>query len=142
MNQSAVKFKALHPSAIIPKVQSPGAAGFDLYADEGALISAGEWKTIPTGVGVVIPPGFVGQIWPRSGLAVKAGLDTGAGIIDSDFRGYIGVVLFNHSNSVFPVQAGERIAQLVVVPCITLSAEVDEWPPTERGAGGFGSTGR
>lgn len=140
---STVMFRRIHDEAIVPKAMSDGAAGFDLYADDHHRIeSEGDWNKVSTGIECAIPPGFVGLVWPRSGMAVRQGIDTGAGVIDSDYRGEIKVVLFNHGDEPVGIDPGDRIAQLVVVPCVTVSAEVDALPDTERAADGFGSTGR
>lgn len=139
----SLQFTASDESDVpLPSINKDGDAGFDLYANERTLIASGDWGIVPTGARVAIPPGFVGQIWPRSGHAAKHGIDTGAGVIDANFRGEIQVVMFNHSPSVFPIQKGDRIAQLLVVPCITLAEYVDTIDDTNRGEAGFGSTGQ
>ncbi len=98
---------------------------------------------MPTGVHLAIPPGRVGLVWPRSGLAVRHGIDTLAGVIDCDYRGEVRVVLVNHGHEVFRIAAGDRIAQLLVQPVERADfVPVDALADTERGAGGFGSTGR
>ena len=143
-----LKIKKLHPKAILPTYGSAGAAGADLYAlPEGdpITINPGETVMIHTGLSMAIPEGYVGLNFARSGLASKRGLAPAnkVGVIDSDYRGEIRVVLHNHGATDQVVAPGERIAQLVIVPYLT--AEFEECTSlsgTERGAGGFGSTGR
>lgn len=138
-----IQFKKLEESAIIPARQTEGAAGFDIYADiaEPVEISGGTYAVIDTKIGVAIPDGYVGLIKPRSGWAVKNGIDTMAGVIDSDYRGEIKVILTKHDTGVFVVNQYDRIAQLVVVPVVLNSVEVTVLGGTIRGIGGFGSTG-
>ena len=126
----------------LPKQATEGAAGFDLMARFPVFIPAGERRAISTGFAWAIPPGQVGMIRPRSGLAVRKGIDVLAGVIDSDFRGEVAVVLINHGVRSLDINAGDRIAQMVVQPCMVgVTVECDELPSTDRGAGGFGSTG-
>jgi dUTP diphosphatase len=126
-----------------PEYGSAGAAGADLRAREALEIPPGGRAAVATGVRLAIPPGHVGLVWPRSGLAVRHGVDTLAGVIDSDYRGEVKVVLVNHGDAPFAIAAGDRIAQLLVQPVaratFVLRADLTE---TERGGGGFGSTGR
>ena len=138
-----VRFKKIRPSAIIPKRQTDGAAGFDIYSNETCVVEHGETTLVKTGVAVAIPPGYVGLIKPRSGWALKYGIDTMAGVIDSDYRGEVHVMLTRHTDIDEPhlSVAGERIAQMIVVPVVLASIEVDELDDTDRGAGGYGSTG-
>jgi dUTP pyrophosphatase len=96
---------------------------------------------VATGISVEIPPGHVGLVWPRSGLAVRQGIDTLAGVIDSDYRGEVKVVLVNHGTEPFAIAAGDRIAQLLVQPVARVRFTRAALAPTGRGAGGFGSTG-
>ncbi len=145
--QYDVKIKKLRKNAVIPTYGSEFAAGADLYAalDEAVTIESGETKLIPTGIALSIPVGFAGLIYARSGLASKRGLAPAnkVGVVDSDYRGEVMVALHNHSNAAQTVEAGERVAQMVIAPYITanfiLSDELDD---TQRGEGGFGSTGR
>jgi dUTP pyrophosphatase len=137
--------KLLTETATVPTKGSDGAAGWDLYADEDCQI--GELSTsrlVSTGIAVAIDPDKVGLIWPRSGIAAKFGIDTGAGVIDSDYRGEVKVLLFNHGNKPFVVYRGDRIAQLLIVPAYKQNVVVvDEFEgSTTRGEKGFGSTGR
>jgi dUTP pyrophosphatase len=126
-----------------PEYASPGAAGADLRASEAVEIAPGARAAVPTGVRLQIPPGHVGLVWPRSGLAVRHGIDTLAGVIDSDYRGEVRVVLVNHGEEPFRVAPGDRVAQLLVQrverAAFVAAPAIDE---TERGSGGFGSTGR
>ena len=114
----------------------------------GSTISQGKWREralVPTGLAIALPPGFEGQVRPRSGLALKHGITVlnAPGTIDADYRGEIGVPLINHGHETFTIRRGERIAQMVVAPVVQVSfAPVGELPPSERGSGGFGSTGR
>ncbi|RLA77178.1 MAG: dUTP diphosphatase [Deltaproteobacteria bacterium] len=130
-----------------PRYMSEGAAGMDLFAclDEDLVIPPGRWALVPTGVAIAIPPGYEGQVRPRSGLALQHGvtlLNT-PGTIDSDYRGEVKVVLINLGPEPFVVKDGDRIAQLVIhqVTRVCLK-ETDHLPPTVRAEGGFGHTGR
>ena len=141
-----VNIKKLRQNAIIPTYGSQYAAGADLYAamDEDVTINSGETLLIPTGISMEIPVGFAGLIYARSGIASKRGLAPAnkVGVIDSDYRGEVMVALHNHSNAPQTVAKDERIAQLVIAPFLTAEFnEVDELDTTERGEGGFGSTG-
>ena len=137
----------LAPGAHAPTRATLGAAGMDLHAHlPGAVmvIRAGEWARVPTGVSLAIPPGYEGQIRPRSGLAWERGVGVlnSPGTIDSDFRGNVQVVLVNHGLAPVTIAHGDRIAQLVIAPVAdAVLCPADALPPTERGAGGFGSTG-
>ena len=142
-----LRFQRKHPEAKLP-AYAHGAAedsGMDLHAVEGVTLAAGAWAAVPTGLAVAIPPGYEGQVRPRSGLAAKHGIAllNAPGTIDPGYRGEIKVLLINHSREDFRIEPGERIAQLVIaayaqVECVW----ADELPDTARGAGGFGSTGR
>ena len=129
----------------LPRYQTSGSAGMDLRADEPVDLAPGERRLVPTGIAVAIPPGWEGQVRPRSGLALKLGLGipNAPGTIDSDYRGEVGVILVNWGQERVHLPRGERIAQLVVGPVTRASlVEVAELPGSERGGGGFGSTGR
>jgi len=133
--------KLLLPEAMVPNKASPGAAGWDLYSAESVTIRAGKWLAVETGVAVSLPIDHVGLIWPRSGLSVKYGIDVLAGVIDSDYRGGIAVVLVNHGTEPFKVDMNMGIAQLVVQKHeITQLQVVSELGRTHRGVRGFGST--
>jgi dUTP pyrophosphatase len=127
----------------LPEYGSEGAAGADLRASEAVVIPPGGRAAVPTALRLEIPPGHAGLVWPRSGLAVRHGIDTLAGVIDSDYRGEVRVVLVNHGTEPFAIAAGDRVAQLLVqrVERAAFRATHDVGD-TERGSGGFGSTGR
>ena len=142
-----IKIKKVRSGATLPVYSSALAAGADLYACTGCevRILPGETAMIPTGIAVAIPAGYAGFVYARSGLSVKMGLAPAnkVGVIDADYRGEILVSLYNQSGQVRTVQNGDRIAQLVIQKVETPAfREVDELPSTERGAGGFGSTGK
>jgi dUTP pyrophosphatase len=131
----------------LPVAASPGSAGVDLRAalGEPLRLDPGEWRAVPTGLVLEIPPGFEGQVRPRSGLALRHGITllNSPGTIDSDYRGEVKVILVNHGREPFTVRRGERIAQLLVCPARRIRwRELEPPRPTSRGAGGFGSTGR
>jgi len=129
----------------LPAYATPFSSGMDLRAAEEALLLPGEWASIGTGLFVEIPEGFEGQVRPRSGLALKHGVTVlnAPGTIDADYRGEVRVLLVNHSRDPFTVEKGDRIAQLVIAPVVRVVwEETDELESSERGSGGFGSTGR
>ena len=137
----------LRPDAVVPKYQTEGAAGMDLCAalDAPVTIAPGERKMIDTGLAMAIPPGFEGQVRPRSGLARTHGVTcaNSPGTVDHDYRGPVCVVLINLGQEPVTIEHGHRIAQIVIAPVVQAElAVVDELAPTARGAGGFGSTGR
>ncbi len=140
-----LKIKILSERATMPSYGSECAAGADLYsAEDEIVIAAGETRLVHTGLAMEIPKGYVGLIYARSGIATKRGLAPAnkVGVIDSDYRGEIMVALFNHSDKPQTVGAGERVAQIVITPYLTVNfTEADELGDTDRGAGGFGSTG-
>ena len=142
-----VLIKKLDPSVIIPTYKTKGASGMDLMAfiDKEIRISPNSLKIIPTGLSIAIPEDLEIQIRPRSGLAAKSsiGILNTPGTIDSDYRGELKIILFNHGNEDFIVNNGDRVAQIVLAPVIKMDLEeVDELPKTVRGGGGFGSTGK
>jgi dUTP pyrophosphatase len=145
MNKVNIKFVA-QEGAIIPEYKTSGAAGSDVCAflSEPVAIKSGEFAMIPTGLSFAIPEGYEIQVRPRSGLAAKNGvtvLNT-PGTIDSDYRGEVKVILINHGKDAFTVNNGDRIAQLIVAPVTQgIFEKTDELDSTERGEGGFGSTG-
>ena len=131
----------------LPTYQTAGSAGMDLHAaTEGDFsIASGEVRVVPCGFSLAIPPGFEGQVRPRSGIAVKHRVTVlnSPGTIDSDYRGELGVILINHGDHVFRVERGMRIAQFVIAPVQRAAwVEVEELPGTARGTGGYGHTGR
>ncbi len=130
----------------LPAQMTQGSAGMDLCAavDEPVQLEPGERRLIPTGLRLAIPPGYEGQVRPRSGLAIKHGITllNAPGTIDSDYRGEVQVILANLGAEAFTVQRGERIAQLVIAPVVRAElTPTDALSETERGAGGFGHTG-
>jgi dUTP pyrophosphatase len=126
----------------LPKVMHEDDAGFDLPSAETRIIAPGEKVIIKTGLKMAIPKGYVGLIWDRSGLAAKHSLTTLAGVIDSGYRGEIGVVIINHSDKEFEVEKNMRIAQMLIQKIYQPSfTEVENLDETKRGLGGFGSTG-
>ena len=138
-----LRVQLLRENAVPPERKSLGAAGYDLCACEDAAIPRGGRALVDTGVSVAVPDGTYGRIAPRSGLAVR-GIGVGAGVVDMDYRGSVRVLLFNHSDDPEPfrVRAGDRIAQLVLEAIKTPAVRVvDALDATERGDGGFGSTG-
>ena len=138
----------VRPSTLpLPEYMSPGAAGLDLAADLAAdvVLGPGERALVPTGIALALPAGYEGQVRPRSGLALRAGVTVlnAPGTIDSDYRGEVQVLLVNLGHEVAIVRHGDRIAQLVVAPVARIEwAEDASLAATVRGAGGFGSTGR
>lgn len=129
----------------LPRYETAGAAGLDLRADEPFALAPGERRLVPTGLALEIPPGHEGQVRPRSGLAVRHGiaLVNAPGTIDSDYRGEVQVLLVNLGQAPVTFARGERIAQLVIAPVTRAELElVEDLSATDRGAGGFGSTGR
>lgn len=139
-----ILFKKLHENAKIPTRGSVHAAGLDLYALEDGSVTQGEVVKVKTGVAAYFPKGYYGKIEARSGLAVNYGISCEAGVIDEDYTGEIIVAISRVKKDYYSFKAGDRIAQLIVQaysPCMPV--EVDEFPAeTERGAGGFGSTGK
>ena len=139
-----VKFRKIDPAATIPSYAHPGDAGMDIRSIEDLVIDPGARKLVRTGLVMMLPPGYEAQVRPRSGLALKNGvtvLNT-PGTIDEGYRGEVGVVLANFGSEPFRIEKGSKIAQIVVAPCtraeIEETVEIDS---TERGEGGFGSTG-
>jgi len=144
----AVTLKITRANSLIPlpRYESGGAAGMDLraYLDADVQIQPLGRAKIPTGLRVEIPPGYEGQVRPRSGLALKFGVTllNSPGTIDSDYRGSVDVILVNLGADAFTVKNGDRIAQMVISPVVRVSiSETEHLSETERGAGGFGSTG-
>ena len=128
----------------LPKYATDGSAGMDIVSAETVRIAPGARHAVATGLAVAIPHGYEIQVRPRSGLALKHGITVPntPGTIDSDYRGELKVILINHSSETFAVERGDRVAQLVLAPVTQASwQEVDALDDTERGAGGFGSTG-
>jgi dUTP pyrophosphatase len=137
-----LRFKQLDPRAVLPQRGSVLAAGLDVCGIEDVEIEPRRRVMARTGLAVAIPPGFYGRVAPRSGLAAKSGLDVLAGVIDSDYRGEICVVLYNTGDETIHLPAGSKICQLIIEQIITPEAAwATDLEETARGAGGFGSTG-
>ncbi len=144
---NTVRVKKLHPNAVLPTYGSSEAAGADLYAclENPVTIAPGESFFVPTGIALEVPRGCAGLVYARSGLACKRCLAPAnkVGVVDSDYRGEICVVLHNHGKEPQTVQPGERVAQFVITPVLTpVYEEVQSLSDTSRGTGGFGSTGK
>jgi dUTP pyrophosphatase len=142
-----VRVKKMHPNAKLPTYGSPEAAGADLYAclEEAVTIQPGEVYWVPTGIALEVPKGCAGLVYARSSMGVKRGLAPAnkVGVVDSDYRGEIKVVLLNHSNQPQTLEPGERVAQFVITPVLTPAyEEAEDLSDTSRGIGGFGSTGK
>ena len=139
-----VKFRRIDPSAMLPTYAHPGDAGMDIRSIEELTIVPGGRSLVRTGLVMMLPPGYEAQVRPRSGLALKSGvtvLNT-PGTIDEGYRGEIGVILANFGTEPFTVEKGAKIAQMVIAPCTRAEIEeTTETDATERGEGGFGSTG-
>ena len=142
-----VLIKKLNPKVQLPTYKTEGSSGMDLMAftDKPIKILANSSALIPTGISLAIPSDVEIQIRPRSGLATKSsiGVLNSPGTIDSDYRGELKIILFNHGNNEFTVNNNDRVAQMVLMPVLKMNfEEVDELPKTIRGASGFGSTGK
>ena len=137
--------KRVHAAARLPVRATAGAAGYDLAAAESRTIPPKGSASVSTGLCLIVPEGCYGRVAPRSGLAVRFGIDTGAGVIDRDYRGIVHVVLFNHGDGPYVVSVGDRIAQLILERIVTpVVHEVPEFTTddaTARDTAGFGSTG-
>lgn len=137
-----LRFKRLSPYAVPPMRSTSGAAGYDLCSARDVVIGPHSHAVVFTDLAFSIPDGCYGRVAPRSGLAVKFFIDVGAGVIDPDYRGNVGVVIFNFSAHNFNIRQGDRIAQLILERNITPETmDCDSLSDTERGEGGFGSTG-
>lgn len=137
--------RRLDPALPLPGYAHPGDAGLDLHAADTTTLLPGERALVPCGIAIAVPEGHVGLVHPRSGLAVDHGLTVlnAPGTIDAGYRGEVKVLLVNHGTDPVEVRHGQRIAQLVVQPVVTVDVrEVDRLDTTARGGGGFGSTGR
>src|SRR5262245_23354794 len=140
-----LKVKKLNPAATLPSYAREGDAGLDLFAVRQLVIEPGRSALVPTGIAIELPPGTEAQVRPRSGLALQHAITVlnTPGTVDEGYRGEVGVILINHGQAAFTVEAGMKVAQMVVSPRVQVSVmEVPELSDTERGAGGFGSTGR
>lgn len=137
-----IKFQKILDEAIIPHYAHPGDAGMDIFSAEDAVIKAGERKNIKTGVKMEMPEGFVGLVWDKSGLALKNGIKTMAGVIDAGYRNEIIIVLANLSQEDFEIKNGQKIAQMLIQKVEQAEIEeAEELSETKRSDGGFGSTG-
>lgn len=137
-----LQIKKLSDSAVLPHYEHPGDAGLDCYADSSYVIEPGERTLVSTGIAMAIPDGYVGLIWDKSGLATNVGLTTLAGVIDSSYRGEIHILLHNTGDKAYHIEAGKKIAQLLVQPVVQPELiQVTELDATSRGGNGFGSTG-
>ena len=141
-DRPSLAFKRLDPRATLPTRGSALAAGLDIYSIEDVTIESGQRLLVRTGLAVAIPEGCYGRVAPRSGLATKHGLDVFAGVIDSDYRGEVCCLLYNSGNGPLHLPAQSKICQLIIERIITPDAEwADDISETDRGSGGFGSTG-
>lgn len=137
-----IRVKKLHPDAIVPVFAHPGDAGMDLYSVEDRVLAPGERRSVPTGIAIALPDGYVSLVWDKSGVSHKFGVKTLGGVLDSGYRGEYLVGLINLGQEDFVIKKGQKIAQLLIQkverPDIAVVDELDE---TSRGTGGFGSTG-
>ena len=139
---SSLRFVRAEHGAKAPLSSSSLAAGYDLFAAESAVLAPGGRSCVSTGLRITVPSGCYGRIAPRSGLALRYGLDVGAGVVDADFRGIVKVLLFNFGSEVFNIEVGDRIAQLILEKIFKVDTEeVSTLDDTSRGEGGFGSSG-
>jgi dUTP pyrophosphatase len=141
-----IRVRKLHPQAVVPAYMTEHAAGMDLCAvlDAPVMLSPGERTLLPTGLAMEIPPGYEGQVRPRSGLALNKGLAlvNSPGTIDADYRGEIGIIIINHGQEPVEFQSGDRIAQLIIAPVTqAVLVETIELSDSVRSCGGFGHTG-
>ena len=128
-----------------PSHSHPGDGGTDLYSRVDTVLEPRQRQMVPTGIAVAVPDGYAGLVVPRSGIASRHGIGVvnAPGLLDSGYRGEVNVILVNHGSEPFEITRGDRIAQLVVIPVVVQEfVEVAELPPSTRGDGGFGSTGR
>lgn len=138
-----LKIKKLHESATLPSYAHPGDAGLDLFALDDFLLEPGERGAIPTGAAMEIPPGHVGLIWDKGGVAINSGIKTLAGVIDSGYRGEVLVCLINLSKEKFTFKKGEKVAQMIIQKKEKMTVrEVKKLSDASRGEGRFGSTGK
>jgi dUTP pyrophosphatase len=137
-----VKVKRISPEARLPLYSHKGDAGMDLFSVVDDVIQAGEVKPVPTGIQMAIPEGYVGLIWDKSGISLRA-VHRLAGVVDAGYRGEVRVVMANLGKEPFPIKKGMKIAQMLIQPVETVDiVEADELDETSRGQGGFGSTGQ
>lgn len=137
-----VRIKKLHEEAKAPEYAHQGDAGMDVFALEQVSLQPGERAVVPTGVAMAVPEGHVALVWDKSGRAVKEGLTTMAGVIDAGYRGEVGIVVLNASTEVIVVEKHQKVAQILIQPVVSPTLEVvEDLDDTNRGDGGFGSTG-
>lgn len=142
MDRPQLLVKKLASTARLPVRASSEAAGYDLWSAQATVVPARGKQLVSTGLAITVPRGTYGRIAPRSGLAWKHFIDVGAGVCDRDYTGEVGVLLFNHSDQDFHVAVGDRVAQLILEAIAVADVvEVPDLPETQRGVGGFGSTG-
>ena len=133
--------KRLNKKAVIPKRATPGSAGYDLSSIENTIVPAYGKQIVKTGLAIKTPEGTYGRIAPRSGVAWKGHIDVGAGVVDNDYRGEVGIILFNHSDKDYEIKELDKVAQLILERIATPDViEVEDLDETIRGSGGFGST--
>ncbi|MES3004948.1 MAG: dUTP diphosphatase [Patescibacteria group bacterium] len=138
-----VKFKKLYPDSKLPAYATKGDAGMDVFALENTTVSPGEKIGIKTGVATEIPEGFVGLVWDKSGLSMKHGIKTLGGVIDSGYRGEVVVGVINLGKESYTFEKGHKVAQMLIQKVEHIEiVETEELSSTERGIGGFGSTGK
>ena len=137
-----LKIKKLNPEAKIPRCTINGDAGLELYSVVDMVLEVNQRKTCQTGIAMAIPTGYVGLIWDKSGIAAQGGIKTMGGVIDSNYRGEIGVILKNLSDNKYKISKGDKIAQMLIQKVASPEIEeVDDLEDTNRGDRGFGSTG-
>jgi dUTP pyrophosphatase len=138
-----LKVKKLHPDSIVPKYAHEDDAGFDLFAIEDSLVKRGERVAIHTGIAMEIPQGYVGLIWDKSGIAMKEGIKTVGGVVDSAYRGEVMIGVINFGEKDYTFLKGHKVAQMLIQKKETMQfEEVEDLSDTKRGTGGFGSTGK
>lgn len=137
-----IRVKKLHPDAIVPAFAHPGDAGMDLYSVEDIVIQPGERRSVPTGIAIALPDGYVSLVWDKSGVSHKFGMKTLGGVLDCGYRGEYLIGLVNLGQEPFEIKKGQKVAQLLIQKVEHPEIEVvDELDETSRGTGGFGSTG-
>lgn len=138
-----LKIKKLNPEAVLPNYSYEDDAAFDLFSTEAIEIKSNQRVQVPTGIAMQIPVGYVGLIWDKSGLSHKHGLKTLGGVIDSGYRGEVQVGLINLSNENYKIEKGHKVAQMIIQKKETCEiVEVEDLDDSERGEGGFGSSGK
>ena len=137
-----VKVKKLNPEAMLPNYAHEGDAGLDFYSCEDTIIYPNERKLVSTGISMEFPKGYVALVWDKSGIASKKGVETMAGVIDCHYRGEIKILLHNNDKEPYEIKKSQKIAQILIQPVERVNIiEVNELTSTQRGEGGFGSTG-